>query len=194
MKKVAVFCGASIGYNPVYKEKAKELGLFLAQKKVDIVFGGGKFGMMGTVANASLSVGGHVIGVIPEFLKTEEILHPDIQQTLVTKTMSERKLEISKMVDAYIGLPGGFGTLDEIMEVLTLGQLQIEQKPIGLLNVNEFFNPLLQQFDLMVKEGFLKAENRAMVLHSADINDLWQQLLNYRAPKVSKIVHTVATK
>ncbi len=194
MKKIAIFCGASKGHQSIYKEYAEKLGHFLAQNQIEIVFGGGKYGMMGAVADAALYSGGKVTGVIPGFLKLEEILHSSIQEIYETKTMAERKVKISKMVDAYIGLPGGFGTLDEIMEVLTLGQLQIEHKPIGLLNINGFFNPLLQQFDLMVQEGFLRPENRAMVLHSHDIEGLWSQLKQYQPPKVSKIVQTIASK
>jgi len=166
----------------------------LAQKNIEIVFGGGKFGMMGAIADAALENGGKVTGVIPHFLKQEEIEHNGIQQMITTKNMSERKILISKMVDAYWALPGGFGTLDEVMEALTLGQLQIEQKPIALLNTNGFFNLLIQQFDRMVQEGFLKQENRNMVLVDDNIENLYQEILNYKAPKVSKIIHTVASK
>jgi len=194
MKKIAVFCGASLGFNDIYANEARKLGVFLAQKSIEIVFGGGKFGMMGTIADAALENGGKVTGVIPHFLKQEEIEHTGIQQMITTKNMSERKILISKMVDAYWALPGGFGTLDEVMEALTLGQLQIEQKPIALLNTNGFFNLLIQQFDRMVQEGFLKQVNRNMVLVDDNIESLYQQMLNYKAPKVSKIIHTVASK
>lgn len=194
MKKIAVFCGASLGFNDIYANEARKLGVFLAQKNIEIVFGGGKFGMMGTIADAALENGGKVTGVIPHFLKQEEIEHNGIQQMITTKNMSERKILISKMVDAYWALPGGFGTLDEVMEALTLGQLQIEQKPIALLNTNGFFNLLIQQFDRMVQEGFLKQVNRNMVLVDDNIESLYQKMLNYKAPKVSKIIHTVASK
>ena len=194
MKKIAVFCGASLGFNDIYANVARKLGVFLAQKNIEIVFGGGKFGMMGAIADAALENGGKVTGVIPHFLKQEEIEHTGIQQMITTKNMSERKIIISKMVDAYWALPGGFGTLDEVMEALTLGQLQIEQKPIALLNTNGFFNLLIQQFDRMVQEGFLKQENRNMVLVDDNIENLYQEILNYKAPKVSKIIHTVASK
>ena len=194
MNKIAIFCGASIGFNPVYAKVAHDLGLFLAQKNIEIIFGGGKFGMMGAIADAALQESGKVTGVIPGFLKLEEIEHTGVQEMITTKNMSDRKMIISKIVDGYIALPGGFGTLDELMEALTLGQLQIEHKPIGVLNTNGFFNPLIAQFDLMVKEGFLKPENRAMVLVSDDIEKLFEMMQNYQAPKVSKIVHTVASK
>ncbi len=194
MKNIAIFCGASIGYDPVYAQQAKELGAFLAQRNIEIVFGGGKFGMMGSIADAALEKGGKVIGVIPDFLKLEEIEHTGITQMITSENMSDRKVIISKMVDGYIALPGGFGTLDELMEALTLGQLHIEQKPIALLNTKGFFNPLIAQFDLMVKEGFLKEENRQMVLVDENIEKLFEKMLQYKAPAVSKLVNTVASK
>ncbi len=194
MKRIAIFCGASIGHKTIYAQEARKLGRFLAQKNIEIVFGGGKFGMMGAIADAALEAGGHVIGVIPEFLKLEEIEHKGIQQMITSKNMSDRKVTISKMVDGYIALPGGFGTLDEVMEALTLGQLQIEKKPIALLNTNDFFKPLIAQFDLMVQEGFLKPENRSMLLVHDNIETLFELMEDYEAPTVSKIVHTVAFK
>ena len=194
MKKIAVFCGASIGFNPVYAKAAKDLGIFLARKNIEIIFGGGKFGMMGALADAALQEGGTVTGVIPDFLKVVEIEHTGVQKMITSKNMADRKMIISKTVDGYIALPGGFGTLDELMEALTLGQLQIEHKPVGILNINGFFDPLIVQFDLMVKEGFLKPENHNMVLVSDKIEKLFEMMQNYEAPKVSKLVHTVASK
>ncbi len=194
MKKIAIFCGASIGYKPVYAQAAHDLGVFLAKKNIEIIFGGGKFGMMGTIADAALQEGGKVTGVIPDFLKLEEIEHTGVQKMITSQNMADRKMTISKIVDGYIALPGGFGTLDELMEALTLGQLQIEHKPIGILNTNGFFDPLIAQFDLMVKEGFLKPENRNMVLVSDQIEKLYKLMQNYEAPKVSKVVNTVASK
>ena len=194
MKKIAIFCGASIGFNPVYAQAAHDLGIFLAEKDIEIIFGGGKFGMMGAIADAVLQKGGKVTGVIPDFLKLEEIEHTGVQKMITSQNMSDRKMTISKIVDGYIALPGGFGTLDELLEALTLGQLQIEHKPIGVLNTNGFFDPLIAQFDLMVKEGFLKLENRNMLLVSNDIEKLFKLMQNYEAPKVSKVVHTVASK
>jgi len=194
MKRIAIFCGASIGHKAIYAQEARKLGRFLAQKNIEIVFGGGKFGMMGAIADAALEAGGRVIGVIPGFLKLEEIEHTGIQQMITSENMSDRKVTISKMVDGYIALPGGFGTLDEVTEALTLGQLQIEKKPIALLNTNDFFKPLITQFDLMVQEGFLKPENRSMLLVHDDIETLFGLMQDYEAPTVSKIVHTVASK
>ncbi|GAB1308931.1 TIGR00730 family Rossman fold protein [Urechidicola sp. KH5] len=194
MKKLAVFCGASIGFNPVYKEAAQTVGKYLADHNISLIYGGGKIGMMGALADELLKNDGHVIGIIPHLLKHEEVVHSELTELIETNTMSKRKVEMSKLVDGYIALAGGFGTLDEIFEALTLGQLGIENKPIGLLNTNGFFDPMLQQLDLMVAEGFLKQTNRDMVLISKSIDDLVFQMKQYNAPKISKVVNTVVKK
>lgn len=190
MQKIAVFCGASIGFNNKYKDDAERVGAYFAQQNIGLVYGGGKIGMMGTLADELLKHGGEVIGIIPHLLVHEEVVHSDLSQLIKTKTMSKRKVKISKLVDGYIALAGGFGTLDEIFEALTLGQLGIENKPIGLLNTAGFFDPLLAQLDVMVKEGFLKQVNKDMVLVSDTIDDLINQMTNYKAPKISKVVNT----
>ncbi|MFK5878934.1 MAG: TIGR00730 family Rossman fold protein [Flavobacteriaceae bacterium] len=190
MKKIAVFCGASIGFNSIYKNDAERVGAYFAQHNIGLVYGGGKIGMMGVLADELLKHDGEVIGIIPHLLVHEEVVHSDLSQLITTKTMSKRKVKISKLVDGYIALAGGFGTLDEIFEALTLGQLGIENKPIGLLNTSGFFDPLLAQLDVMVKEGFLKKVNKNMVLVSETIEDLIEQMNNYTAPKISKVVNT----
>ena len=194
MKKIAVFCGASIGFNPIYKKEAEKVGAYFGKNNIGLVYGGGKIGMMGALADELLKHNGEVIGVIPHLLKNEEVLHSDITQVITTKKLSTRKVKMSKLVDGYITLAGGFGTLDEVFEVLTLGQLGIESKPIGFLNTNNFFSPIIEQLDLMVQEGFLKQENRNMVLVSNTIEDLIIQMNNYKAPKMTKIVNTVVKK
>ena len=194
MKRIAVFCGSSIGFDSVYANDARKLGLIFAQNNIGLVYGGGKIGMMGAIADVILKNNGEVIGVIPGLLQHEEVAHDDITQMIVTKKMSKRKVKISKMVDGYIALAGGFGTLDEIFEALTLGQLGIENKPVGILNTKGFFNHTLQQLDVMVKEGFLKQNNRDMLLVSEDIDELIHKMNNYKAPKMSKVVNTVASK
>ena len=194
MKRIAVFCGSSIGFNAIYAKDAKDLGKYFSEKNIGLVYGGGKIGLMGVLADTILNKQGEVIGVIPNLLRHEEVVHPFVSQLIVTKKMSKRKVKISKLVDGYIALAGGFGTLDEIFEALTLGQLGIENKPIGLLNTNGYFKHILLQLDVMVDEGFLKRENRDMVLVSEDIDNLMQQMQNYVAPKMGKVVNTVATK
>lgn len=193
MKKVAVFCGASAGFKSTYKEKATELGTYFAINNIAMVFGGGKIGMMGAIADAMLKKKGKVIGVIPHLLRHEEVEHNGVSEMIVSENMSDRKVIISKMVDGYIALAGGFGTLDEIFEALTLGQLGIESKPVGILNTNGFFDSLLQQLDRMVTDGFLKQENRNMLLVSESIPELLDAMYAYKAPIVTKVVNTVGS-
>lgn len=191
--KIGVFCGASAGFNEVYKNEAKKLGLYFVDHNITMVYGGGKIGMMGAIADAMLAKGGNVIGVIPHLLQHEEVAHNAIDEMHVSKTMSERKVKISKLVDGYIALAGGYGTLDEIFEALTLGQLAIENKPIGILNTNGFYDALLMQLDKMVVEGFLRQENRNMLIVDDSIPDLIKKMNNYQAPKVNKLVDTVGS-
>ncbi|NCP21628.1 MAG: TIGR00730 family Rossman fold protein [Flavobacteriales bacterium CG_4_9_14_0_2_um_filter_35_242] len=194
MKNIAVFCGSSIGFNADYKKAATTVGLYFAKKNIGLVYGGGKIGMMGALADALLSQNGHVTGVIPHLLKHKEVFHGSISEMIVTKNMSERKVTISKMVDGYIALAGGFGTLDELFEALTLGQLGIENKPIGLLNTNGFFDFTLKQLEVMVAEGFLKKTNCDMLQVSDSIEDLIAKMENYIPPIMTKVVNTVASK
>ncbi len=187
MKCIAVFCGSSIGHNSVYAKTAKELGIYFAKNNIGLVYGGGKIGLMGTIADAVLENNGEVIGVIPHLLRHKEVAHTTVTKMIVTKKMSKRKVKISKLADGYIALAGGFGTLDELFEALTLGQLGIESKPIGILNTNRYFDHTLLQLDVMVKEGFLKQNNRDMLLVSDTIEELITIMKNYKAPIMSKI-------
>lgn len=191
MNKVAVFCGSSIGFNEIYREEAVKLGIHFANNNIGLVYGGGKIGMMGIIADTIIERKGNVIGVIPGLLRHEEVAHNNISEMIVTKTMSKRKVKISKLVDGYIALPGGFGTLDEIFEALTLGQLGIEKKPVGILNTNGFFNYLLKQLDVMVTEGYLKQSNKEMLLVSDNVDDLILKMINYKAPEMSKVINKV---
>ena len=191
MKKVAVFCGSSIGFNEVYKNEAIKLGNHFIEHNIGLVYGGGKIGMMGILADTIIEKNGQVIGVIPGLLRHEEVAHTHITEMIVTKTMSKRKMKISKLVDGYIALPGGFGTLDEIFEALTLGQLGIETKPVGILNTNGFFNYLILQLDVMVREGYLKQSNKEMLIISESVEDLISQMFNYKIPEMTKIIDKV---
>lgn len=194
MKKVAVFCGSSIGFNEIYRNEAIKLGNCFIEKNIGLVYGGGKIGMMGVLADTMIEKNGQVIGVIPGLLRHEEVAHTNITEMIVTKTMSKRKMKISKLVDGYIALPGGFGTLDEIFEALTLGQLGIENKPVGILNTNGFFNHLILQLDVMVTEGYLKQSNKEMLIVSEFVDDLITQMINYKAPEMTKIINKVVKK
>ncbi|CAM1373268.1 LOG family protein YvdD [Tenacibaculum litopenaei] len=194
LENVVVFCGSSMGFGEKYQTAAKALGHYFAENGISLVYGGGKVGLMGVTADAVLEKNGTAIGVIPGLLKEEEVMHNALTEMVVTETMSERKVVMSKMIDAYVTMPGGFGTLDELFEALTLQQLHIEQKPVGLLNVEGFFDPVLEQLDRMVKEGFLKPENRALLLVAATVPELMDQLRNYTAPKVEAIINKVVKK
>ncbi|NLP58935.1 TIGR00730 family Rossman fold protein [Lutibacter sp. B1] len=193
MKKIAVFCGSSLGFKEIYKNDAIKLGNYFAKNTIGLVYGGGKIGMMGVLADTIIENKGEVIGVIPGLLRHEEVAHNGITQMFVTKTMSERKIKISKLVDGYIALPGGFGTLDEIFEALTLGQLGIEQKPVGILNTNGFFDHLIKQLDVMVTEGYLKQSNKEMLIVSNSVEDLITKMYTYKAPDMSKVINKVVS-
>ncbi len=193
MKRIAVFCGSSKGFNQEYAQAAVKLGDYFSKQGIGLVYGGGKIGIMGVIADTMIKNNSEVIGVIPGLLKHEEVAHTKISQMITTKRMSKRKVKISKLVDGYIALPGGFGTLDEIFEALTLGQLGIENKAIGILNTNNFFYHALLQLDHMVQEGFLKQENRDMIMVSESIEDLLDKMKSYEAPVLSKVVNTVAS-
>ncbi len=193
MKKIAVFCGSSLGFKTIYKEEATKLGNYFVKNNISMVYGGGKIGMMGVVADTMIAQKGEVIGVIPGLLRHEEVAHSNISEMIITKTMSKRKVKISRLVDGYIALPGGFGTLDEIFEALTLSQLGIENKPVGILNTNGFFNHLIKQLDVMVTEGYLKQSNKDMLIVSDCIEELLSKMYNYKAPKMTKVINKVVS-
>ena len=191
MKKIVVFCGSSLGFNPIYKNAAVELGNYFANNYITLIYGGGKIGMMGVLSETILKKGGNVIGIIPSLLKKEEVVNKNVSELIITKTMSERKVMMSKLADGYISLPGGFGTLDELFEGLTLGQLHIEQKPNGILNINGFFDHTVKQLDHMVTEGYLKKENKEMLLVGTNVSELMLKMDSYTAPKKSAVINKV---
>jgi uncharacterized protein (TIGR00730 family) len=191
MKRIVVFCGSSLGFNPIYKEAAIALGKYFVNNNIGLVYGGAKIGMMGIICDTILDQNGEVIGVIPKLLEKEEVVHAGVEEMIVCKKMSERKVIMSKLVDGYITLPGGFGTLDELFEALTLNQLHIEQKPIGLLNVNGFFDATLSQLDKMVEEGYLKQTNRNLLLVAKSVDELMYKMNNYLAPKITQVINKV---
>ncbi|PQB09051.1 Rossman fold protein, TIGR00730 family [Polaribacter filamentus] len=191
MKKIVVFCGSSLGFNPIYKKAAVELGNYFVNNNIGLVYGGGKIGMMGVISDTMLAKNGDVIGVIPKLLEKEEVLHNEVEEMIVCKNMSERKVIMSKLVDGYITLPGGFGTLDELFEALTLNQLQIEQKPVGLLNVNGFFDATLLQLNKMVEEGYIKPQNLKLLLVASTVDELLHKMNNYKSPEISHVINKV---
>lgn len=186
MRRICVFCGSSSGLRPSYTHAAEEIGRYLATSGITLVFGGGKVGLMGAMADAALKAGGEVIGVIPEHLMAREVGHNGLTKMHVVGSMHERKALMSDLSDAFIALPGGFGTFEEFCEVLTWSQLGLHQKPCGLLNVDEYYSPLLQMFDHAVTEGFLKAENRRIVLSHTHVPPLIKMMESWQPVHVEK--------
>lgn len=184
--RYTVFCGSSSGSKTSFKTFAYELGKELASLKIGIVYGGAKVGLMGAVADGALENNGEVIGVLPTFLQDVELGHPNLSELYIVKTMHERKAKMDELSDGIIALPGGYGTLEEFFEMLTWAQLGLHKKPVALLNVEGFYNPLLKMIDEMVMSGFLKSENRDMIIVADNVNELLVKMANYEAPKVGK--------
>lgn len=193
MKRICVFCGSSQGSRPIYLEAAQNVGRTLAARKIDLVYGGGCVGLMGAMADAGLAQGGHVIGVIPESLVAKEVAHKGLPDLRVVKSMHERKALMAELSDAFIALPGGFGTYEEFCEVLTWGQLGLHRKPFGLLNVAGFYDPLLALFDHAVKEGFVHHIHRELVLVESNLEKLLSRLETFQPPAVAKWIERSET-
>jgi uncharacterized protein (TIGR00730 family) len=186
MRRICVFCGSSPGSRPEYGDAAEEIGNELVRRNIGLVYGGGNVGLMGRVADAVLKAGGEAQGVIPENLMAREIGHKGLTKLHVVRSMHERKALMADLSNAFVALPGGFGTLEEFCEVLTWSQLGLHAKPCGILNVPGYYSPLLAMFDHAVEERFLKPENRAFVLARESPADLLQALEEWRPVLVEK--------
>ena len=186
MKSIVVFCGSGEGNKPVYKEAAHILGTTLAMQGIRLIYGGARVGIMGAVAEAALAAGGEVIGVIPNFLRTKEVAHEGLTQLIVTENMHERKLKMHELSDGIIALPGGWGTMEELFEMLTWAQLGLHVRPVGLLNVNGYYDPLKAMCDTMVQEGFLSECMNTTLLISESAEDLLEQMMEYTPQPVPK--------
>lgn len=186
MKYICVFCGSSSGADPVYREAAEAMGQAIVQRCYGLVYGGGKVGLMGKVADTVMAAGGEAIGVIPEFLASKEIAHPQLTQLHVVESMHDRKALMAKLSDGFIALPGGYGTLEEFCEVLTWSQLGLHQKPMGLLNVAGYYDALLTLFDRAVTDRFLQPELRGIVLDANQPNILLDRMETYQPTPVEK--------
>lgn len=190
MKYISIFCGSSSGAEEIFTEQASILGKTIAHKGYGIVYGGACVGLMGAVANGALSEGGEVIGVIPEFLQRKELGHKALSKMYVVGTMHERKAKMSDLCDAVIALPGGYGTMEELFEMLTWGQLSLHKKPIALLNVDGFYDPLVALSEKMIEKGFLKEEYRDLLIVDDTIEKLLLKMENYVPPKNEKWFET----
>lgn len=176
MKRVCVFCGSSRGVNPAYSEAAQQLGLLLVERGLELVFGAGHIGLMGVLADAVIAVGGQTHGVIPRAMVDRELAHAGLGQLHIVNTMHERKALMADLSDAFIALPGGFGTADELFEILTWAQLGIHSKPVGLINIAGFFDPLLSWLDRAVADCFMKPKHRRLLIEATTPEEMLDRL------------------
>jgi uncharacterized protein (TIGR00730 family) len=186
MKRITVFCGSSSGTEEIYTTQATLLGQTLAKRNIELVYGGANIGLMGAVADGVLNNGGKAIGVLPNFLRSKEIAHKQLTELILVDTMHERKTKMNDLSDGVIALPGGFGTLDELFEMLTWAQLGLHKKPIAILNVDGYFDSLIVFIQTMTEKGLLKEVNQQMLLVSDSIDDLLDKMENYFPPTVGK--------
>jgi uncharacterized protein (TIGR00730 family) len=181
MKSLAVFCGANTGFLPIFKEKTIELAEKLVERDIEIIFGGGSVGLMGVLADTVLARGGRITGVITTYLNDHrEVGHKGIPTMYVLENMSVRKIKLLELSEGIINLPGGYGSMDELFEVLTLAQLHEYQHPIGLLNVDGFYDHLIAQIEVMIEKGFIHEQNRGLLLIDETIDGLLNKMQNYR--------------
>jgi len=185
-KRICVFCGSHAGARPGYSAAAAALAKYLVSKNLAVVYGGGNVGLMGVLADTALAAGGEVIGVIPRSLVAKEVAHTRLSDLRIVSSMHERKALMAELSDAFIALPGGYGTFEEFCEILTWTQLGIQRKPCGILNVEGYYDRLLQMFDHAVAEQFVKPAHRQMVISGRDPESLVDRLLAYDLPVVDK--------
>lgn len=186
LTNICVFCGSSDGNDAQITAAAIHLGEVLAARDMTLVYGAAKIGVMGTLAQTMLDQKGKVIGIIPQFLKKKEVVHLGLTELITTENMHERKLKMQEISDGFIALPGGFGTLEELFEIITWLQLGLHSKPIGLLNTNGFYDHLLLLMENMVKNGFLKMDNYDLLLVDTSVEQLLQKMTHFKAPQVPK--------
>ncbi|QLC34148.1 TIGR00730 family Rossman fold protein [Halarchaeum sp. CBA1220] len=188
MDALCVYCGSSSGERPAYAAAAADLGTALAERDVTLVYGGGRVGLMGAVADAALAAGGDVHGVIPESLEAKEVAHSGLTDLDVVASMHERKARMAELADGFVALPGGFGTLEEIVEVLTWAQLGFHEKPCGLLNVAGYYDDLAAFFDHQTDEGFVEETHREMVVVEDSVEDLLDAYASYESPPIKSVL------
>lgn len=179
LKSILVYCGANSGNKPIYRDVAIELGNFLVKNNQTLVYGGGSIGIMGIIADTVLAANGKVVGVIPDFLNVKEVGHNNLTEMHVVQSMHERKALMEKLCDGVIVLPGGYGTMDEVFEMLTWSQLGLHRKPIGILNVNGYWDHLVAQMDKMVEEGFLSMNNRKLMIVDSTVEGLMEKMKTF---------------
>ncbi len=186
IQRICVFCGSNSGSDEVYRDAARNLGRIFAREGIALVYGGGSVGLMGELADAVLGSGGEVIGVIPHALWAREVGHHGLTDLRIVDTMHERKAMMADLADAFIALPGGLGTLEEIFEIWTWAQLGLHAKPLGFLDVNGFYAPLMQFLDRAARDRFLKQEHRAIAIVESDPTVMLQRFDAWQPPRVEK--------
>ena len=186
MRRICVYCGSRPGKKALYREKAANLGKTLVQRGIDLVYGGASIGVMGAIADAVLEEGGEAIGIIPEALAVKEVAHDRLTSQHVVGSMHERKALMAELSDGFIALPGGWGTIEEIFEILTWAQLGFHEKPCGLLNVGGYFDGLFRFLEHAIDQQFVKPVYREMLIMESDAGRLLERFASYRAPKVRK--------
>jgi uncharacterized protein (TIGR00730 family) len=186
MRRICVYCGSSAGFDPIYQAAAIDLGKVLASQNIGLVYGGGKVGLMGALADAVLATGGEVIGIIPHHLIAMEVGHDQLTSLIAVDSMHARKHQMAEMSDGFIALPGGIGTAEELLEVLTWLQLGIHSKPVGILNIHHYYDHLLSFLEHMETSGFLKAEHRTMLLVETDPSILLERLQAFVPVRIDK--------
>jgi len=185
-KSILVYCGANSGNHPAYRESAIALGKLLVEQNIRLVYGGGSVGLMGVIADTVLASGGDVVGVIPQFLNVKEVGHTGCTELHEVNSMHERKALMEKLCDGVVVLPGGYGTFDEVFEMLTWSQLGLHRKPIGLLNIRKYYDHLVAQLDHMVQEGFLNVNNRKLLLEDSSPAELLVKMRAFDVPVEAK--------
>lgn len=185
-KKILVYCGSSAGFDPIYETEVKKLAAALKKYEATIVFGAGSVGLMGVLADEYLRLGGECIGVIPSFMEPWEVKHKGIQECIVTETMHERKQMMAKLADGVLTLPGGWGSMDELFEILTWKQLDLHQMPVGLLNTNHYYDHLIAQMKHMIQEGFLKERNLSALHIEESPEAIVEWVMGYQEEKMEK--------
>lgn len=186
MKRICVFCGSNSGVDPIYLATAEKVGKFLADNNIELVFGGGRVGLMGKIADAVMENGGKVIGIIPQALSEREVAHQGLTELHIVGSMHERKAMMADLADGFIALPGGVGTFEEFCEIVTWAQLGIHTKPCALMNVGGFYDSFIAMFDHSMNQGFIRPQHRALVLVESEIDKLYKAMLEYRPPIVEK--------
>ena len=182
MKRICVYCGSAVGASSVYVRMAEKLAIELVKRNIELVYGGAQVGVMGSIANSVLAAGGSVIGVLPVGLFRTEVPHDGLTQLIEVSSLHERKAKMAEISDAFIALPGGLGTLEELFEILTWAQLGLHKNPVGILNVNGFYDKMLDYLDHAVAEKFIRLQHREMILVDADIESMFEKFSQYEPP------------